>query len=91
LRDRDRAPRSDQQYPNRALEITTRELENIPCSVGRTHFDPQLDDFVSWQNDLVAEVRLSGSTRPGLQARDVSPTPHLEDDAKVSGAADVCR
>jgi len=48
---------------DRALESTVRELENTVLLLAR-HFDQQLDDFVTVQNDLVAQVRLAGTTSP---------------------------
>ena len=74
---------------DRALESTTRELENTVQLLAR-HFDQQLDDFVSVQNDLVAEVRLSGINSPEAFKREMSTYgAHLRTKAKVTGSSDV--
>src|SRR6266404_6229227 len=56
---------------DRALESTTRELENTVQLLAR-HFDQQLDDFVLVQSDLVSEVRLSGINSPEAFKREMS-------------------
>jgi diguanylate cyclase (GGDEF)-like protein/PAS domain S-box-containing protein len=74
---------------DRALESTERELENTVQLLAR-HFDQQLDDFVSVQNDLVAEVRLSGINSPEAFKREMSTYgAHLRTKAKVTGSSDV--
>ncbi len=74
---------------DRALENTERELENTVLLLAH-HFDQQLDDFVTVQNDLVAQVRLAGTTSPDDFKREMSTYPmHLKITAKVSGSSDV--
>jgi diguanylate cyclase (GGDEF)-like protein/PAS domain S-box-containing protein len=72
---------------DRALENTERELENTVLLLAR-HFDQQLDDFATVQNDLVAQVRLAGTTSPDDFKREMSTYQmHLKMTAKVSGSS----
>ncbi len=74
---------------DRALESTERELENTVLLLAR-HFDQQLDDFVSVQNDLVTQVRLAGVASPDIFKREMSTyETHLTMKTKVTGSSDV--
>jgi diguanylate cyclase (GGDEF)-like protein/PAS domain S-box-containing protein len=74
---------------DRAIESTERELENTVQLLAR-HFDQQLDDFISVQNDLIAEVRLSGVNSPEAFQREMSTYgAHLRLKARVTGSSDV--
>jgi diguanylate cyclase (GGDEF)-like protein/PAS domain S-box-containing protein len=74
---------------DRALESTERELENTVLLLAR-HFDQQLDDFVSVQNDLIMQVRSAGITSPDAFKLEMSThETHLKMKAKVSGSSDV--
>ena len=74
---------------DRALESTERELTNTVLLLAR-HFDQQLDDFVTVQNDLVAQVRLAGTTSSDDFKREMATYQmHLKIMAKVSGSSDV--
>ena len=74
---------------DRALESTERELENTVSLLAR-HFDQQLDDFVSVQNDLVTQLRSAGITSPDVFRLKMSTyETHLTMKAKVTGSSDV--
>jgi diguanylate cyclase (GGDEF)-like protein/PAS domain S-box-containing protein len=74
---------------DRALESTVRELENTVLLLAR-HFDQQLDDFVTVQNDFVAQVRLAGTSSPDDFKREMATYQmHSKIVAKVSGSSDV--
>src|ERR1700761_4462583 len=50
-------------FRERALQRTERELENTVLLLAR-HFDQQLEDFVTVQREIVAQIRLTGVSSP---------------------------
>src|ERR1700748_835550 len=50
-------------FRERALRNAERELENTVLLLAR-HFDRQLSDFVTVQEDIAGQIRLAGVTSP---------------------------
>ena len=76
-------------FRERALNRAERELENTVLLLTR-HFDQQLEDFVTVQEEVVAQIRASGLSSPDAFSRLMS-TPEMHEvlRAKVPGHSDI--
>ena len=76
-------------FRERALNSAERELENTVLLLTR-HFDQQLEDFVTVQDEVVAQIRTSGLSSPDAFSRLMStPEMHAVLRAKVPGHSDI--
>src|SRR5580704_5317550 len=76
-------------FRERALDNSKRELENTVLLLSR-HFDQQLEDFGTVQNDLIAYMRASGvDSDEHYKRRMSSPDIHLMLRAKLSALSYV--
>ena len=76
-------------FRERALDSSKRELENTVLLLSR-HFDQQLEDFGTVQNDLIAYMRSSGiDSVEHYNRRMSSPDIHLMLRAKLSALSYV--
>src|SRR6202171_5093399 len=76
-------------FRERALDSSKRELENTVLLLSR-HFDQQLEDFGTVQNDLIAYMRSSGVDSVEHYKRQMSsPDIHLMLRAKLSALSYV--
>jgi diguanylate cyclase (GGDEF)-like protein len=76
-------------FRERALQSAERELENTVLLLAR-HFDQQLEDFITIQKEVAAQVQSAGIASPDAFRRQMS-TPEMHEvlKAKVSGHSDV--
>ena len=76
-------------FRERALNGAERELANTVLLLTR-HFDQQLGDFVSVQDEVVAQIRASGLSSPDA-FRGLMSTPEMHEvlRAKVPGHSDI--
>jgi diguanylate cyclase (GGDEF)-like protein/PAS domain S-box-containing protein len=76
-------------FRERALHSSERELENTVLLLAR-HFDQQLEDFVTIQKEVAAQVQSAGIASPDAFRRQMSMLGmHEALKAKVSGHSDV--
>jgi diguanylate cyclase (GGDEF)-like protein len=76
-------------FRERALHSSERELENTVLLLAR-HFDQQLEDFVTIQKEVAAQVQSAGIASPDAFKRQMSMLGmHEVLKAKVSGHSDV--
>src|ERR1700744_6518122 len=76
-------------FRERAVLRTETELENTVLLLAH-HFDQQLEDFVTVQREIVAQIRLTGVSSPSA-FRNLTVTPEMHDmlKTKVSGNTDI--
>jgi diguanylate cyclase (GGDEF)-like protein/PAS domain S-box-containing protein len=76
-------------FRERALRSAERELENTVLLLAR-HFDQQLSDFISVEEDIATQIRLAGITSPAdFKARMSTFEMHEALKAKVGWHSDV--
>jgi len=76
-------------FRERALRSAERELDNTVLLLAR-HFDQQLDDFITIQREVAAQVQLAEITTPdAFRAQMSIPELHQALKAKASGHNDV--
>ena len=76
-------------FRERVLHRTERELENTVLLLAH-HFDQQLNDFVTVQREVVAQIRQTGVSSPSA-FRKLTLTPEMHEmlKVKVSGNSDI--
>lgn len=76
-------------FRERTLHRAERELKNTVLLLAH-HFDQQLEDFVTVQREIVAQIRLAGVSSPSA-FRNLTVTPEMHEmlKAKVSGNSDI--
>jgi diguanylate cyclase (GGDEF)-like protein/PAS domain S-box-containing protein len=76
-------------FRERTLHRAEREQENTVLLLAH-HFDQKLDDFVTVQREIVAQIRLAGVSSPSA-FRNLTVTPEMHEmlKAKASGNSDV--
>ncbi|SDS14315.1 bifunctional diguanylate cyclase/phosphodiesterase [Bradyrhizobium canariense] len=76
-------------FRERALTRAERELENTVLLLAR-HFDQQIEDFVTVQKEIVAQIRMTGLSSPDT-FRNLTSTAEMHEilKAKVSGHSDI--